>query len=168
MNPVDPGPHPASGSEFSSRRRFFSAVFWGAASGLAGFFTAAAAAVLLRHPAGPSDSAQEPDDLGSLSDYPEEIPVARMLSFSAARADPYSRPRRVYVIRKGDSAVVLSSVCTHLECHVEWEGLDRRFHCPCHGGTFDLTGSAVGGPPRDPLRKLQTHVVAGRLQVRPA
>ncbi len=41
----------------------------------------------------------------------------------------------------------LSSTCPHLGCQVHWEAANNRFFCPCHNGTFDVSGKATGGPP---------------------
>lgn len=42
-------------------------------------------------------------------------------------------------IQKGE-IIAMSAACTHRGCIVEWSGMDRKFHCPCHGGVFDGTG----------------------------
>jgi Rieske Fe-S protein len=53
--------------------------------------------------------------------------------------------------RSGDVSdfLTLSSTCPHLGCQVHWEPQNGRFFCPCHNGTFDPSGKATGGPPRD-------------------
>jgi len=40
---------------------------------------------------------------------------------------------------------VLSSICPHLGCQVEWAGDQRQFHCPYHGSVFAEDGSLVKG-----------------------
>ncbi len=55
-----------------------------------------------------------------------------------------------YVIRNdGDSGdpsdgkvVAVSAACTHMGCIVQWQGTDRKFHCPCHGGIFTEYGKS--------------------------
>jgi Rieske Fe-S protein len=38
----------------------------------------------------------------------------------------------------------------------------RRLHCPCHNGWFDLgTGQPVAGPPRRPLPRVTLEVRGG-------
>ncbi|MEO8970099.1 MAG: ubiquinol-cytochrome c reductase iron-sulfur subunit, partial [Ktedonobacteraceae bacterium] len=54
-----------------------------------------------------------------------------------------------YVIRdNSDSSVsnngeiiAMSAACTHMGCIVNWEDTDRKFLCPCHGGTFTASGA---------------------------
>lgn len=53
-----------------------------------------------------------------------------------------------YVIRNdGDSGdphdgkvVAVSAACTHMGCIVQWQASDKKFHCPCHDGTFTEYG----------------------------
>jgi Rieske Fe-S protein len=68
---------------------------------------------------------------------------------------------------EGDHAItVLSSICPHLGCPVNWNPEQVRFFCPCHGGTFDGDGRQVAGPPPRAMDPLEFEVRAGRLYVR--
>jgi Rieske Fe-S protein len=61
----------------------------------------------------------------------------------------------VFVKRAQDgSAVVLSSLCTHAGCAVNWEQAQGKFHCRCHEGFFDAEGKNIAGPPPKPLMRL--------------
>ena len=44
--------------------------------------------------------------------------------------------------------IAFSSRCPHLGCKVHWQGEQKRFYCPCHGGAFDSRGKATEGPPK--------------------
>lgn len=37
-------------------------------------------------------------------------------------------------------------VCTHLGCLYEWDSLNFRFQCPCHGSRFWFDGELMRGP----------------------
>ena len=52
----------------------------------------------------------------------------------------------------------LSARCTHHGCVVAYQDTQKEFVCPCHGGTFDIAGAVVQGPPRIPLYPLETKV----------
>jgi Rieske Fe-S protein len=44
-----------------------------------------------------------------------------------------------------------SAVCTHLDCTVKYRPDLQKIHCACHGGTYDLNGRNISGPPPRPL-----------------
>ena len=54
--------------------------------------------------------------------------------------------------------IALSKVCTHLGCLVEYDKPGKRLLCPCHAGTFSLTGNVLSGPPPKPLQKYSVKV----------
>jgi glycine/D-amino acid oxidase-like deaminating enzyme/nitrite reductase/ring-hydroxylating ferredoxin subunit len=49
---------------------------------------------------------------------------------------------------RDDKGVVraVSAVCTHLGCHVQWNGAERSWDCPCHGSRFGTDGTVIQGP----------------------
>jgi len=54
---------------------------------------------------------------------------------------------RVWLIR-GDKETVdaFTTVCPHLGCSINFVEKDKLFICPCHGGTFELTGQRLEKP----------------------
>ncbi|MBZ4399686.1 FAD-dependent oxidoreductase [Myxococcus sp. AS-1-15] len=67
--------------------------------------------------------------------------------------------QKVAVYREEDgTSHAVSPVCTHLGCHVHWNGAERSWDCPCHGARFSPTGKVLNGPAvKDlPSRKLPT------------
>jgi cytochrome b6-f complex iron-sulfur subunit len=59
----------------------------------------------------------------------------------------------VVINRPDKGFVALSRVCTHLGCLVEFQKERKRFLCPCHAGTYDLSGNVTSGPPPKPLQQ---------------
>jgi len=55
------------------------------------------------------------------------------------------------------------SKCTHAGCNVAFEG--ERIFCHCHGGTYDLNGKNIAGPPPKPLKELGVVEEDGTLYV---
>ena len=52
-----------------------------------------------------------------------------------------------YLARLEDGGfLAISRKCTHLGCTVPWLEEEKRFACPCHGSTFDITGHVVHAP----------------------
>jgi glycine/D-amino acid oxidase-like deaminating enzyme/nitrite reductase/ring-hydroxylating ferredoxin subunit len=48
----------------------------------------------------------------------------------------------------------LSPVCTHTGCIVKFNGTEKSWDCPCHGGRFDIYGKVITGPPQKDLEKI--------------
>ena len=47
--------------------------------------------------------------------------------------------------------IVLSALCTHLKCVIEYADSEGIFQCPCHGSQFDLEGAVINRPAKKPL-----------------
>ena len=64
--------------------------------------------------------------------------------------------------------IAMSAACTHMGCIVQWQASDKKFHCPCHGGTFAEYGKPDPRSPLkylNPLPRLNTKVVDGNIYV---
>jgi cytochrome b6-f complex iron-sulfur subunit len=61
----------------------------------------------------------------------------------------FNSGHRLFVIRQSDNFHVISAVCTHLGCTVQWRG--DEFDCPCHGSRFRADGTVISGPAPRPL-----------------
>jgi menaquinol-cytochrome c reductase iron-sulfur subunit len=73
----------------------------------------------------------------------------------------------VYVVKAPDGRPrVLSAVCPHLGCSVQWNDAKGQFVCPCHSGVFTADGTLVSGPPPRGLDELDVTIDGGRLKVR--
>lgn len=73
---------------------------------------------------------------------------------------------KLAVFRDNDGSVhALSPVCTHMGCHVKWNGAESSWDCPCHGSRFDArTGEVLNGPA---TAALATKDVEGRISAVP-
>ena len=96
----------------------------------------------------------------------------RLVTVEKAHQDGWktSKVRHAIWVRRqgeGDQGItVLSSICPHLGCPINWHPDETRFFCPCHGGIFDVDGRQTGGPPPRSMDPLEYEVRAGRLYVR--
>ena len=63
---------------------------------------------------------------------------------------------RVAAYRDEDGKLtMLSPVCTHLGCIVNWNAAESSWDCPCHGSRFSTTGDVIGGPAETPLLPIE-------------
>ena len=61
--------------------------------------------------------------------------------------------RGLIVFRDPDGKLkAFDSKCTHAGCNVEFQG--EKIYCHCHGGTYNLNGKNIAGPPPRPLTEL--------------
>jgi menaquinol-cytochrome c reductase iron-sulfur subunit len=109
-------------------------------------------------------------DVGPLADIPME--QWRLLSLEIVQEDGWRKTRArhsIWARRRGageHEITVLSSICPHLGCPINWLTDRSQFNCPCHGGIFDAEGRHTGGPPPRAMDPLDYEVRAGRLWVR--
>ncbi len=81
-----------------------------------------------------------------------------------AQGVTFDADKRLFVIRQESNFHVISAVCTHLGCTVQWRG--EEFDCPCHGSRFHPNGQVIGGPAPRPLSWYEvTQAPDGRLEV---
>ncbi len=82
-----------------------------------------------------------------LSDLQEGVPrqvVIRDVRRDAWTLHPNDVVGRVWLVRReGDHVDAYTTICPHLGCSVNYEDKAKRFLCPCHGGTFHLSGERV-------------------------
>lgn len=75
--------------------------------------------------------------------------------------------RPAILIHLEDGALVcFDAVCTHLGCTVQFQPEQKRIHCACHGGTYDMaTGKNVAGPPPKPLKPFKVETIDGQIRI---
>jgi len=69
------------------------------------------------------------------------------------------------VQQQAGDLVVFSPICPHLGCGFRWNAEDHKFHCPCHGSVYDVTGKVLAGPAPRSLDVLPSKVEQGKLLV---
>jgi menaquinol-cytochrome c reductase iron-sulfur subunit len=109
-------------------------------------------------------------DAGPLSDIP--VGPWRLVPVELVTQDGWktTRVRQAVWVRRqaeGDREItVLSPICPHLGCPVNWHPDKSQFVCPCHGGIFNAEGRNIIGPPPRAMDPLDHEVRGDRLWVR--
>ena len=63
--------------------------------------------------------------------------------------------------------IAMSAACTHMGCIVQWQGSDRKYHCPCHEWLFTEYGKLESSRGYiNPLPRLETRVEDGKIYVK--
>lgn len=94
-----------------------------------------------------------------ISGEPEGIIEAGYADGFAAGSVTANIQGRFYLCRMEDGGfLALSSQCTHLGCTIPWDEREKRFACPCHGSSFDITGSVITPPAPRPLDRYPVHI----------
>ena len=92
--------------------------------------------------------------LDKLGDQPVSFNLGGIMGYLIRNDDDSGEPA-------SERVVAISAACTHMGCIVQWQGSDKKFHCPCHGGTFTEYGKAdLHSPVRylKPLPRLEVQI----------
>ncbi len=96
----------------------------------------------------------------------EEMPRAGVRKTEVAyTVNNRERKSRVFIVASSAGVIVLSAVCSHLGCLVNYRKELKEFVCPCHGGKYDITGRNISGPPPAPLTRLPVKMEKGMMMV---
>jgi Rieske Fe-S protein len=175
----EPGGSPAQAAPAEGRRGFFASAIAIVLGAVAYLTPAAVSVVSFLNPLRQKSQAGEFVRLASLADLDE---TPRKFSVIADRQDAWNRfPKEpvgaVYLRRlPGDQVEAIHVICPHAGCSVslaEYEDPStkqkhKKFACPCHNASFDLSGKrldAVSPSPRD-LDTLEVEVRNGEVLVR--
>jgi cytochrome b6-f complex iron-sulfur subunit len=94
------------------------------------------------------------------------IPEKNLPGIGTATMFLFGARPSVLIHHEDGSYSAFDAVCTHLGCTVRFEPENRRIHCPCHGGVYDMnTGAVVSGPPPRALKSYRVEVADGNVTV---
>lgn len=104
---------------------------------------------------------------GRLEDFPLGRPTRVALPVTVQDGWVRKTVRQAaWVLREESGLRVLSTVCPHLGCSVNWKESRDGFECPCHESGFSRSGDYLHGPARRGLDDLPFEVVGGELRIR--
>lgn len=71
-----------------------------------------------------------------------------------------------WVLRTGEKLSVLSTVCPHLGCAVDYDDSGAGYRCPCHNSVFSLDGKVQSGPAPRSMDELEVEEKDGMVAIR--
>jgi Rieske Fe-S protein len=137
------------GKQLTNRRQFL-----GAFAGIVGAVGAGIVGVPLLASFKPVQRGKPEPAILNLGDIPAEGSVQGVFN---------GNPFLAFNRKAGIECISLK--CSHLGCLVKWNDAEKKFKCPCHDGWFDEHGINKGGPPPEPLEKLEFKVAGDKLIV---
>lgn len=149
------------------RRRFLTTTIYTLTSLILGVVSGSAGAYLFARPKEVDQN--QWTDAGDLPELRPESPEE--ITFQRSRVDGWevrNEKSTAWIVLNSDGTLTaFSPLCTHLGCAYEWAAQQRRFSCPCHGSTFDLTGNVISGPAPRPLDRYLVKMEGSRLWLGP-
>jgi Rieske Fe-S protein len=135
---------------------------------VAGLLTIGAIAPLGGCSNAPEDSKKTANwvEVGDIAALTEAQPLE--FSYRDTSHDAWSAEanKKLLAVRQPDGSVLaLSPKCPHQGCEVAWDQGSKTFVCPCHYGTFDVSGKLLSGPPPHGLDRLTSRVEGSKLFV---
>lgn len=63
-----------------------------------------------------------------------------------------------------DDLHIVSAVCTHLNCIIQWNSDEKSWDCPCHGSRYTYKGKVINGPANKDLFYYREKASLGQLR----
>lgn len=142
-------------------------LFWIPAAAFASVFAPVAAAALrfLRPRAGEVGASGGWFAVARTSELGGAEPLARAVTIEH-RAGWSATPRaHTFFVLPGAGRRVVSAVCPHEGCEVEWDGGQKKFLCPCHDSAFDAEGARLSGPAQSDLARVPVRTNGDALEI---
>ena len=94
-----------------------------------------------------------------LKDFPGVADVGEVKEIQPGEGKVISQDGEKIAVYRDDNKKLhaCSAVCTHMDCIVSWNQIERTWDCPCHGSRFDNDGTVLEGPAIMDLPKRKVH-----------
>jgi Rieske Fe-S protein len=145
-----------------SRRSFLALLPFGVLVGVVGSISGAAFRFLRPRLSAPSEQWL---DVANVSELSGAQPLAKKVMAEHVSGWAISTTEHNVFVLPAKNNQVLSPICPHEGCEVNWEPSRSRFSCPCHESFFAADGSRISGPAPRGLDSFPTRVQEGKLQV---
>ena len=93
-----------------------------------------------------------------------EVPLSKLKENSSAYT--ILDGEKILLIRRNNSEILAySAVCTHKNCTVQYRKEVSDIFCDCHESSFNLNGTPVNGPAREPLPNYHARIEGDKVIV---
>lgn len=90
-----------------------------------------------------------------LKDVPWNVDAETLRGIQPGQAKIIKKDSEKWAVYKdpaGENHIV-SAICTHMKCAVNWNESEKSWDCPCHGSRFTIDGVVIEGPAIADLKK---------------
>lgn len=93
-----------------------------------------------------------------LLQYYKDMPQATTTDFAdlkrgSGKVVEIDREKWAVFKDENDEIHIVSAVCTHMKCIVNWNNVEKTWDCPCHGSRFKIDGTVIEGPATHNLKR---------------
>jgi nitrite reductase/ring-hydroxylating ferredoxin subunit len=98
------------------------------------------------------------EDTNYFLQYYKDFPKKPVKSFNDMKVDDarvvdIEREKWGVYKDKDGKLHIVSAVCSHMKCIVDWNNAEKTWDCPCHGSRFSIDGEVIEGPAKTNLKK---------------
>ena len=98
------------------------------------------------------------EDSNTLLQYYKDLPQIPTTNFDdlpLGEGKVVDMDREKWAVYKDDKNKlhIVSAVCTHMKCIVNWNNAEKTWDCPCHGSRFTTEGNVIEGPAKINLKR---------------
>jgi Rieske Fe-S protein len=88
-----------------------------------------------------------------IKDMPWNVDSSSLKEVSESEGKIIEHEGQKLAVYRDDDGIphMVSAVCTHMKCIVNWNQSEKTWDCPCHGSRFDTDGNVIEGPAFDTL-----------------
>lgn len=101
-----------------------------------------------------------------MKEYPYDADVVEISSIRQGEGKIVELGNNKYGVYRDedDDLHIVSAVCTHLQCIVQWNNDEKSWDCPCHGSRYTYKGKVVNGPANSDLFYYREKASQGQLR----
>jgi len=88
-----------------------------------------------------------------LNDYPFASSPTEQIKIGEGKVIEVHREKLAVTRDNNNQLHVVSAVCPHMKCIVNWNDTEKTWDCPCHGSRFTCEGKVIEGPALTGLEK---------------